>query len=150
MSRPGQIEYLGLVAGDEYLAERGTRSRIPRSEIESIDFRYGSAAQHPVLMFLFGVVALAAGLYPLRRIVQWLQGGVLLDLEVTLVAFLVLGGYALYEAVQRVPILVVRTIRGTKRLAFSGPVKQDELKEFLRRLETELAYPVRRSPQSLT
>ena len=144
LSMPGPIEYLGVVATDEHLAEGAAPLlRIPRSEIVRLDVRLGSPVQHPVWMFLFGLVAVAAGLYPIRRLVQWwFNGGGLFDKEVLLVAFLVLGVYSLYEAVQRVPILRVRTTRGVRRLAFRGRVQRDELHRFLRRLETELGYPV--------
>jgi hypothetical protein len=147
MSQPRQIEYLGVVAGDEFLSERGAHLRIPRFEVQSIDFRYGSPARHPLLMVLFGLVAVALGLYGAARFVQWFQGAPVWPREALLVALLVLGGYALYEAVQRAPLLIVRTARGTRRLELHGTVKQEELQEFLRRLETELGYPVRSSPQ---
>jgi hypothetical protein len=144
MSEPERIEYLGVVAGHQYLAERGApQRRIPRAEIESIDVRRGSPVQHPMLLFLFGLVAVAAGLYPIRRLVQWWwNGGMLWDREVLLLIFLPLGIHSLWEAVQRVPILLVRTTRGVKRVAFRGKVRPEELRQFLRRLETDFGYPV--------
>ncbi len=142
-SERDRIEYRGIVASDEYITERGApQLRIPRSDVEAIDVRLCSPVQHPVLAFVFGLAAVAVGLYPLRRIFEWLRGAPLIDLEVALVGFLVLGVYALYEASQRVRVLVVRTARGARKLSFRGRVRRDELNEFLDRLATDLGYVV--------
>jgi hypothetical protein len=44
------------------------------------------------------------------------------------------------EAVQRVPILLVRTTRGSRRLLVCGPVTPEQLEGFAWTLETEFGY----------
>jgi hypothetical protein len=94
-------------------------------------------------MFVFGALMLSLGLFEVGRIVVWLfMGGVIIDRELLLLCLLILGGYALYELVQRVPILLVRTVRGSRRLEFRRPVSPEQLQEFARALEMELGCRV--------
>jgi hypothetical protein len=143
MSQKEPLRCAGLVVDDDNLSESGNRIRIPRTDVRSLELRRGSPVQHPLVMFVFGTALLAAGLYEVGRIVGWwFHGGVLFGNEVLLLAFLLLGGYAVYEAVQRVPMRLVRTNRGPRRLLFRRPVSRAQLAEFARALETELGQSV--------
>lgn len=147
MSAQEPIEYAGVVASPDGLAEKGSRLRVPRAEIQSVAFLHGSSAQHPIWMFFFGVILIALGLYSLRRAYAWwFQGGGVWDIELLMVGFLVLGVYALWEAVRRVPLLLVRTSRGTRRLVFQGTVTREQIHEFLQQLEREFGYAVHSRP----
>jgi hypothetical protein len=147
MSAREPIEYAGVVASPDGLAEKGSRLRVPRAEIQSVEFLHGSSAQHPLWMFVFGVILVALGLYPLRRTYAWwFQGAGIMDVELLMVGFLVLGVYALWEAVKRVPLLLVRTTRGSRRLVFQKAVTREAVEDFLRRLESEFDYTVRSWP----
>jgi hypothetical protein len=144
MSTQEPIEYAGIVAGPDGVAERGGRGRVPHEEIRSIELLRGSPAQHPFWMFVFGVILVALGFFSLRRLYAWwFQGAGIFDFELLMGAFLVLGIYALWEAAQRVPLLLVRTARGPRRLVFQGAVTSEELQDFLQRLENEFGYTVR-------
>jgi hypothetical protein len=142
MSAPRWAEYAGIVADHEHIAATGIR--IPREVIQSVKLTRASPVKHPLLMFVFGLVFVAGGLWGVRRIVTWfLFGGVITDLDVGLIAFLALGAYALYEsAFKRVPVLLVRTTRGTRKLEFWGPVTREGVLQFLRRLEVDFGYTV--------
>lgn len=146
MSAPQPVEYGGIAADHEHITEAGvgTCTRIPRESVRSVELARASPVKHPLLMFAFGILFVAGGLWGLGRIVTWfLFGGVLSELEGGLVAFLALGAYALYEsAVKRVPVLYVRTTRGTRKLVFWGRVNGEGARQFLRRLETEFGYTV--------
>ena len=143
MSPRQPVRCAGLVANDEYLSETGSSIRIRRADVRRVQLRRGSPVQHPGVMILFGIILLTVGLYEVGRVVSWLlHGGVLLDLEVLLLVSVLLGAFALYEAVLRVPILLVRTARGSRRLLFRRPVNDEELQEFARALETEFGYAV--------
>jgi hypothetical protein len=137
------IACAGIVADEEWLAEAGSRIRISRADVRRVELRRGSPVQHPLVMFVFGIILLSAGLFEVGRVVTWLlHRTVLLGEEVLLLVFLILGGYALYEAVQRVPLLLVRTTRGSRRLLFRRPVSREQLEGFARALETEFGHSV--------
>jgi hypothetical protein len=137
------IEYLGIVAGPEQIAETRARIRVPRSEVESIRFAHASPVQHPVIMFLFGIVLVAVGLFEARRLFDWLfHGAAILDVEFFLFSLLLMGVYSLFEAVRRVPVLLVKTTRGTRRMVFRCVVDPVNVGQFLRCLETDFGYPV--------
>jgi hypothetical protein len=146
MSAPQPAQFAGIAADHEQITEAGvgTCTRIPREVVRSVELARASPVKHPLLMFVFGLVFVAGGLYGLRRIITWfLVGGVISELHVGLVAFLALGAYALYEsALKRVPVLLVRTTRGTRKLVFLGPVTREGILQFLRRLDTEFGYTI--------
>ena len=144
MSAREPVEYAGVVASADGLAEKGSRDRVPGSEIRSIEFMRGSTAQHPFWMFLFGLILVGLGLFSLQRIFAWwFQGAQIMESNFLMVWLLVIGTYALWEAVKREPLLLIRTTRGSRRLEFQGAVTVEEVQEFLQRLESEFGYTVR-------
>jgi hypothetical protein len=142
----GALEYQGVYVDERMIAEMAgawPAVRVPRADIISIEVARGSESQRPIVQFLFGVLLLAMGLFPIPGIIRCLgQGKIVVGHEAILVVWLFLGIWVIYDAVKRRTLLLLRTPRGTKKIAFHGAVDAEELEEFLRLVKTAFGYTV--------
>jgi hypothetical protein len=120
--------------------EQRALTAIPRDDIVSIELVRASESAHPIMQAIFGLALIIVGLLP---IIAWFQnGGIFVGEMILLTTAAVFGALCFYDALHRVPVLRVKTIRGASRLAFRGPATQAELREFVNQMQDQFGYSV--------
>jgi hypothetical protein len=120
---------------------------IPREQVLRIHPCRAYTAAHPVLLLLFGLATLAAGLVGLALLADTFFGDrpVIRPTRVLLLGWLVVpGAGAVYCGLQRGDFLTVETDAGRRRLELAGPVDPAALDSFLRAAEAAFGYTVAR------
>ena len=135
-----QLTYLNITFSNQGVAEFSGKRRvvfIPRDEIRRIESKMGSRAERPLLQGIAGVILCGVGLVGLRLFIN--AGVAFLRWEAGFVFFGGLGGWLLWEVLEKRHYLLVESSEGNRKLVFHGQVKQAELDEFLRNA-TRLGY----------
>jgi hypothetical protein len=112
---------------------------VSRDDVLSIELVRASESAHPVIQTAFGMTLFCIGLIPVPVIILF---GVVSKPVLALFVMVGLGAYVVFDAWRRVPLLKVRTIRGTVRLAFRSRVDPEQLRAFIREAEETFAYSI--------
>jgi len=124
-------------------SERTARLLVPRDEINRIELIRAVEAAHPLLLCGFGFLLIAIGLLSLPVILGWLDRGGGASWKVfALPTAILLGAWMVYDALKRVPLLRLDTIRGTRKLVFQSRASREELIEFVRQAEARFGYSI--------
>ncbi len=138
------IEFQNVRIGENGITELdGSKIslQIPRDEIERIEVRRGSESKHPILQSLLGVALIGWGLTPVPHILDWIEhGGEISHYTVLIVAFVIVGGWLVYDALRRKLLLYVITTRGHKKIGVRGSPLLSELDQLLADANREYGY----------
>jgi hypothetical protein len=137
------IQYLAVRIDRNALMEMRTPRTpltvVSRDDVLSIELVRASESAHPVIQTAFGMTLIGIGLIPVPVII--LHGAVSKPV-LALFVMVGLGAYLIYDAWRRVPLLRVKTIRGTARLAFRSRVDPEQLRAFIREAEETFGYSI--------
>jgi hypothetical protein len=140
------IEYAGIRFTADAVIElkSGQPVRaVRRPEITSIVLRRSPASKHPVMQLALGVVLVALGLYPCLRLFNWWRhGGAVHPHELTMLVWLAVGAWMVFEAIARRLCLLVQTPTTMHKMALQGTIDKDTLNDFIRQAEMEYGYIV--------
>ncbi len=102
---------------------------IPKNQVQRIELKFGSRAERPLMQAGFGIILVLLGCWGVYMMVN---GGLeAFRYESALLFLGGLGGWLLWETVQRRHYLHVAHGRGTHKLVFKGKTEKDRLTEFL-------------------
>jgi hypothetical protein len=139
--------FLSVRIDNESLAEMKSERMpllvVPREDVNRIELVRAVEAAHPILLSGCGFVLLATGLVSLPLILSgFIFGGPMHWLFFLLPTVALVGGWMVYDALRRVPLLWIDTIRGVRKLAFQGRAERQELIDFIRQAEAKFGYTI--------
>jgi hypothetical protein len=121
---------------------------IDRSDITSLDFRWGILSQRPFLQISFGALLSLFGLSVVRFIFTWLtQGGIAFDYQIMLILVLPMGIWLIMDALKRGYFLSIQLRSGKDKMTFEKQQDQDSLEQLSRQLRSKLNYEIRVLPK---
>jgi hypothetical protein len=142
-------EYCGVRCDPDRLVEIDhgrIMAVVKRSEILRIALDRGFQAPHPIRQAVVGVLLLGVGYFPARHLVDWfLHGGVMLGLELGLIAFAAMGVWILINALRSGYYLDVQLSTGQQRIAFSSEATAEGVGAFVQTIEEQLGLSVVRN-----
>jgi hypothetical protein len=145
------LRFHGISLSEAEIVERQDGRRVaavPRAAIRSLQLEHGIVAERPLRQAAFALVMLVPGAFFGARLWwRWLTSPLPLAIPrfllVAPVCFVVLGAWALRDAVRRGWFLRVETEDDARKLRISGEVDREALHAFADRLRTELRCEVR-------
>jgi hypothetical protein len=127
----------------EELRDDGPVVSLPLHELVEARVVRTQTAERPIIQGVLGLGVTALGVVWAFRIVLWLRhGGTLVDLEVLMLAWLVVGPIILAGAVRRGVVLRARTRRTVRKLIVGKDVTVAELQRFAERAQAEHGIPI--------
>jgi hypothetical protein len=112
---------------------------VPAAEIESIIVKHGRPDHRPVLSLSIGIIFILVGIYGLTELVLGPRG---YRYELGMVAFGIIGGSLIYDALKQRYFLEVHGKKETRRLVFSKNAQNIEISEFCNRVRMIYRYDV--------
>lgn len=136
-----RFTYLNLEISERGISEFSGNRRIifiARDEIQSIEVRFGSKAERPLIQIIGGILLTALGAAGAVMIVN--GGGRGLRWGLGFVVFGALGLWMLYEAMLKSHHLLVATRNDRRKLVFHGCWSQSDFDQFTQNA-VSLSYP---------
>lgn len=119
--------------------------RILRSDIRSIDLRWGRQAARPLVQIILGLGTILIGVVAaIHFVLSIIQGGRLgfLKMDIWLSVLIILGVWLFTNALKKGYYLNVSTRRGREKVPFRVRAPIAEIMEFLHQASTQLGYDV--------
>jgi hypothetical protein len=131
-TQAGQCSYLNLRATEKGLSELSSKGVrlvfISKNQIESLQIKYGSYAERPILQVITALILVSLGLVGLYLV---LCGGIRgLYWGMGFLAFGAIGVFCMYEAVRKGHYLAVKCKGSTRKLIPRGSVSEAEFAKF--------------------
>ena len=112
---------------------------IPKSEIQNIELRSGSARKIHCYSLDLALCCPAGGIYGLRSL---LSGNLLFRFALALVVFGCVGAWMIWETLQRQTYLLVVTASDSRKVIFKGKIEREDLTKFLEQARRQFGYVV--------
>jgi hypothetical protein len=128
-----QLLYLNMAVSEHGLTELSGNRRvvfIPKEQVQSIEIRYGSQAERPLVQGITGLALIVLGIVGLS-----IMATGSLDMLRWGLGFFVFGGlgaWLLWEVLKRGHYLWVICSNDTRKLVFKGTIQKTELSGFVR------------------
>jgi hypothetical protein len=148
MSGPITIPAKQISFSDVEVSERGVSQLshgkrtifIPKEQIKSIEIRFGSRAERPLIQTILGALLVGLGVAGVVILISAGYAG--LRWGVGFLIFGGLGGFCLYEVLRKGYYLKVMFSNDARKLLFNGAVSRPELSSFIKEA-THLGYSFR-------
>jgi hypothetical protein len=138
-----EITFLNVKISGEGVSgfHRGKRTVfVPKEQIQSIEARFGSHAERPVVQLVFGIVLTSLGII---GVVFMARAGVAgFRWGLGFIFFGALGIFCLYEVMIRGYYLRIVFANDTRKIVFEGVVRRAELSGFIMQA-AQLGYDIR-------
>lgn len=142
-------EYFGVRCEPDRLVETDNGRAIvvvSRKEIQRISLDHGLQAPHPVRQAIVGVLLISVGYFPARHLLDWfLRGGVIVGLELGLIAFAAMGIWILLNALTRGYYLDVQQPDRQQRFTFRPGATREGVEAFVLLIEQQHGLQVERN-----
>ena len=112
---------------------------VPATEIERITVKHGRSDHRPVLSLSIGIIFILVGSYGLVELILATRG---YRYELGMVAFGIIGGSLIYDALKERYFLEVNGSKDTHRLVFSKQVQKSDIHDFCIKIRTSYNYDV--------
>jgi hypothetical protein len=112
---------------------------VPAAEIERIIMKHGRSDHRPVLSLSIGIIFVLVGIYGLVELVLALRG---YRYELGMVAFGIIGGSLIYDALKQRFFLEVHGKKDPRRLVFSKNTPQSDIRNFCDKVRANYKYDV--------
>lgn len=114
--------------------------QIPKHDVQSIQLRHGSGAEHPLLQLSFGGLLSAVGVAG----VITLCGGnfAAIRYELAMLFFGAVGLWMVWEAVRKRNYLLITTPSTRRKLFFHGTADHRSIREFLHKARETFEYNI--------
>lgn len=112
---------------------------VPAAEIDRIMVKHGRSDHRPGLSLFIGIVFMLVGAYGLMELMLAPRG---YRYELGMIAFGIIGGSLIYDALKQRYFLEVHGKKGTRRLVFSKDAQNGEISEFCNGVRTIYKYDI--------
>ena len=103
---------------------------VRRDEIRGLIVKFGRQSEHPLRQIAFGIVLTGLGVFPIYHLLAAAEP-VVSVLELTMLVFLIVGGWVIFSALRSGWYLEVELETDSRKLAFTPRPTDIELEEFL-------------------
>ncbi len=112
---------------------------VPADEIERITLKFGKSDHRPMASISIGVVLGLVGIFGLIEFFIAMKG---YRYELAMVAFGIVGGSLIFDALKQRYFLEVDKKKGMCRLVFSKDVKRSDIDDFCNKARTNYGYQI--------
>jgi hypothetical protein len=112
---------------------------VPSADIERITVNYGRSDQRPIVSISIGIAFVIVGAFGLAEFVLAPRG---YRYELAMVAFGLIGGSLIHDAVKQRYFLEVYNKKGTRRLVLTKHARKNSVKEFCNNVRTIYKYEI--------
>jgi hypothetical protein len=112
---------------------------IPAAEVESITLKYGRSEHRPVFSLSVGVILALIGVFGLVEFVITTRG---YRYELAMVAFGIIGGSFIYDALKQRYFLEVQSAKISRRLVFSKHAQKNDIQTFCQNVRAIYRYDI--------
>jgi len=112
---------------------------VPATEVERITLKYGRSDHRPVFSLSVGVIFALVGVFGLIEFIIATRG---YRYELGMVAFGIIGGSLIYDALKQRYFLEVQSSKGTRRLVLSKKAQISDIRTFCQSVRTIYKYDI--------
>jgi len=112
---------------------------VPAAEIQSLTLKYGRPDHRPIFTVSLGVVFALIGVFGLVEFIIAPRG---YRYELAMVAFGIIGGSLIHDALKQRYFIEVQSAKGPRRLVFSKHAQRNDLQTFCQNIRTTYKYDI--------
>jgi hypothetical protein len=112
---------------------------VPATEVERITLKYGRSDHRPIVSLAVGVIFALIGVFGLIEFIIATRG---YRYEMGMMAFGLIGGSFIHEALKERYFLEVRSSKGTRRLVLSKNARKSDVHIFCENVRTIYKYDI--------
>jgi hypothetical protein len=135
------LEYKGIGFTPRRIVERNGKKvsvSVAWDEVQRLRLMYRFQSRHPFLQIGIGIALTAVGTIPLLCMIGWLP----YNYFCSMLLFLLLGGWAMWDGMRRRFYLDVALPNGHKRLVFQNVSDPSELLSFLAHVQEQFGWKI--------
>ena len=137
------LEFAGIRFSEKAISERNSNGKplvwVPKEEVLRVRLLWTTESKHPILQTLFGLVVMCLGGLAVRLVLHG-PGGRFSLYSVGMMALVPVGGYIIYKALHRRPVLYILTRLKHQRLVFETNADLHAIVEFVEEACQENGY----------